>query len=180
MSASKDLTTFSLGYTSIGCTKIPETIWMTELQRMVSVNLGGKNLYVCLPNATTHCPENSGKYLSQPSQWSSTVYELGSGIPRGWLFLSQSSCNVPNPLKMTNIFARAYNFDSTFGIVGRLEYLWKTLLTCLQYSCGDIAGYKANICRNPLSGARRFTSLEVEFQEGDCFWASHPATFPIR
>ena len=98
ISTSKEPTTCSLGSTSIGCTKILETKWMAESQRMVSGKLGKKNLHVCIPNAMTHCPENSGKHLSQPSQWLLTLYELQIGTLKGWELFSWSYCSTSKPL----------------------------------------------------------------------------------
>ena len=42
-----------------------------------------ENLFICLPNATMHCLEILGENLSQPSQWSSTAYDIGNGNPSG-------------------------------------------------------------------------------------------------
>ena len=70
--------TRSPGSNRIRCTKILEIICMAESKMMLSVKLGGENLYVYQPNNKTHRLVKSVKSSYQSPQWRLTVYDIGS------------------------------------------------------------------------------------------------------
>ena len=93
---------------------------MAESTRMVSDKIGVENLYVCQPNATIYYLADLVKKSSQSSQWSSTAYELGNGMPTELLFFNKLSCNTFDLSLMPKIFAHRLSFNSTPGIMVHL------------------------------------------------------------
>ena len=81
---------------------------MEESRKVVSGKHGGKNLFVCRTNASTHLPGMSGRYLWEYCLQNLTGFVLGSGTLRGLSFFNPLSSNVHKVLTILRKFECAY------------------------------------------------------------------------
>ena len=123
-----------LGSIRIGCTKILETIWMVESQKMVSGKLGEKIVCLFIQRYIALCGKFGRKFVSNLSVDIDGIRDRKCNYKRVIFF-------SPSP----KVFARKSSFDLTAGIVVNLTISWTTCTLWLRDTRGKLARPKARI-----------------------------------